>query len=525
MTHAVDLDTPLLRLSDRDDFRLRDAVQGVCVTGSIGSGKSSGSGQALAGAYLRAGMGGLVLCAKAGEAALWRRYAATHGRSASLIAFDGRNGHGFNFLSYELARLGPGGINSVVECLMRVVEAARLASASGGRGGDHFWEDTTRQLLRNIIPILYAAYGTVTIADIIRVVRNAPRTATQMTDRAWQNGSFLFETLFKAGYVLGDTHPLVGRTASFWTDEFATWDAKTQGNITVSLTTILDRFHSGWLEAAFCGATTVVPELCFHGAIIVLDMPALTENEDGIVAQQLFKYLWQRAVLARNDLAPQQRARPVFLWMDEAQYFINGYDGEFLSTARDALACPVFLSQSLPTYYARMGGDDARHKVDHLLGNFATKVWHSNACPHTDQWSADTVGKTIQRHGNYSEGEGTSVSDGMNLGEGTSWGSNRGSGSNTSIGPQGWSGGSSTNIGSSRGGNDSWGRNRGSGSSSTISRGYAEQIAYAIEPAEFGRMLVTGGPSNGNRVSAVWYQAGRRFAASNGNTLLATFRQ
>lgn len=32
--------------------------------GSIGSGKTSGSGQALALAYLRAGFGGLVLCAK-----------------------------------------------------------------------------------------------------------------------------------------------------------------------------------------------------------------------------------------------------------------------------------------------------------------------------------------------------------------------------------------------------------------------------------------------------------------------------
>lgn len=521
VSKMVDLDTPLLRLSRHDVFRVRDAVQGVCVTGSIGSGKSSGSGKTLAGAYLRAGMGGIVLCAKAGEAEAWRQYARLHGREHSLIEFNGRNGFAFNFLSYELSRLGPSGINSVIECLMRIVEASRMASASPGRGGEHFWEDTTRQLLRNIIPMLYVAYGTVTMADIIRMVRAAPRSTEQLADPAWQGRSFLFQTLGRAADRLGDTHPLIGRTASFWTDEFATWDAKTQGNIAVSLTTVLDRFHSGWLEHAFCGQTTLVPELTFHGAIIVLDMPALTLNEDGIVAQQLFKYMWQRAVLARNDLAPEQRARPVFLWADEAQYFINSYDAEFLSTARDALACPVFLSQSLPTFVARMPGEDARAKVDHLLGNFATKIWHSNACAHTNQWAADTVGRSLQRYRNYSAGEGTNTSLGMNMGEGMNENSSFSSGG--SYGGGGY--GSNWSAGGGQGYSDNWGRNRGSGSSSNVSHGYSEQMAYIIEPAQFGRMLKTGGPANGNQVSAVWYQAGRRFQVSGGNSMLASFNQ
>lgn len=56
---ASALDAPLLQLTRHDPFTLRDAVQGVCVTGGIGSGKTSGSGATLAGAYLPAGMGGL----------------------------------------------------------------------------------------------------------------------------------------------------------------------------------------------------------------------------------------------------------------------------------------------------------------------------------------------------------------------------------------------------------------------------------------------------------------------------------
>ena len=522
MSKTDALDRPLLRLAATDYFTLRDAVQGVCVMGGIGSGKTSGSGRALAGAYLTAGMGGLILCAKPEEADLWRRYCRDHGRSGSLVEFDGER-YGFNFIAYELARQGPGGLNSVVECLMRVLEMARAASPSPGRAGEAFWEDTTRQILRNTIPVLYAATGTVAIDAILRFVRSAPRSPDEMRNPAWQQQSFLCQCFAHAASRLDDTSG--ARFVSYWRDDFAGLDQKLRGNIVISLTTALDRFNHGWLQRAFCATTTVVPELSFHGAIILLNMPALTRNEDGIIAQQLFKYMWQRAVLARNALAQVHQVRPVFLWADEAQYFINSYDAEFLSTCRGSRACTVFLSQSLPTYYAKIGGENARDRVHHLLGNFATRIWHNNACAETNEWAARTLGRSLQTRASYNEGEGYNSSFGMNMGEGTNWGSNRSSGGSVSSGPGGGSLGTSWSSGSSSGGNDSWGRNRGSGSNSSVSRGYSEQMDYVVEPGAFSRMLKTGGPANGNRVSAVWYQAGRTFAASSGNALLAEFSQ
>lgn len=515
---SIDLDTPLLRLTRNDAFSLRDACQGVNILGSIGSGKTSGSGQALAGAYLRAGMGGLVLCAKPEEADLWRGYVRAHGRESSLMEFSDRQ-QSFNFLSYELARQGEQGLNSVVECLMRVLEAARNATPTAGRGGESFWEDTTRQMLRHTIPVIYAATGTVTIADIIRFVRGAPATRADMQNPKWHEESFMFQMFSRARGVIDDG---IGAQAFYyWRDEIASLDPKTRGNIAISLTTTLDRFNHGWLQRAFCGDTTIVPELCFHGAIILLNMPALTLNEDGIIGQQVVKYLWQRAVLARNGLAKEHRTRPVFLWADEAQYFVNSYDAEFQSTCRGSRACTVFLSQSLPTYYARMGGENARDRVHHLLGNFGTKVFHSNACPETNDWAARTIGRALQARASYSSTEGRNTSGGMNQGGNV----NRSftTGSSVSHGQGGSSHGSSS--GSSSGSGESWGENRGWGTNYGETRGYSEQMDYLIEPGRFGSMLMTGGPANRNRVSAVWYQAGRTFAASSGNSLLAQFQQ
>ena len=69
------LDLPLVGFSKReaDVWTLGDAFQGVLIMGENGSGKTSGSGELLARKYLKAGFGGLVLCFKTDEAALWRQ--------------------------------------------------------------------------------------------------------------------------------------------------------------------------------------------------------------------------------------------------------------------------------------------------------------------------------------------------------------------------------------------------------------------------------------------------------------------
>lgn len=522
MGYVSNLDTKLLRLSGSDYFTLRDACQGVHVFGGIGSGKTSGSGKALASAYLRAGMGGLVLAAKPDEVELWLRYAREAARANSVLLFGDRGG-GFNFLTYELARHGPDGIGSVVECLMRILEAARLSKGDGGKS-EPFWEDATRQLLRNSIPVLYAATGTVRVPDIVRFVSSAPISVEQLQSADWQSSSFMFQALLAARErpVAPLSQGDFQKTSDYWRYEFAQLDNKTRSNIAISLSTSLDRFNRGRLHRAFCTETTLVPELTFHGAIIIMDMSALTWNEDGIIGQQLFKYMWQRAVLARNALEPKHRDRPVFLWADEAQYFVNSYDTDYQSTCRSSRACTVYLSQSLPTYYAKMGGGQPQHQADMLLANFVTKIFHNNADYTTNRWASDTIGRSMQVRYNGSRGESSGYSTGMSSGENESWGSNVGGGG-SSDGKGNIS--SSWNHGSNSGRGDNWGRNRGRNSGESQSAGYNETMDLEVEPAVFARDLVTGGPAHRGRVTSLWFSAGRRFADSGRNYMHVSFQQ
>jgi len=425
-TPASILDQPLLKLTPLDTFNVGHLVENISIIGQPGSGKTTGSGAHLAKAILLSGGSLLVMCAKPDERALWERYCAETGRSGSLVIFDGKQ-HRYNFIAAEIARLGIDSIGVVIELIMYIMEAARSLSATARQGTEPFWDDMVRMVLRHSLIVIYLATGTISIASIIAFVRSAPRSTDEMKDPAWQTRSFFFRCFLDAE---GAMDPATGlQLASFWHDEWAGLDNKTRSNAAISLCATLDHFNHGWLRDAFCTDTTMMPELLFHGAVIVLDMPALTHMEHGILGQRVLKYITQRVCLARQSYGPSHASRPIVIWMDEAPVFVDAHDAKFMSLCRSTLCGQVMMAQSISAYYAAMGGENSRDRVDMLLGNCATKIWHSTSCPITAKIAADTLGQTLHRRANFSSGTGSSHNHGMNLGEG----SNSGTGATRAI--------------------------------------------------------------------------------------------
>ena len=135
---AWPLDTPLLHFSDhaQDVWRIRDACEGAQIFGATGSGKTSGSGRALARAFLENDFGGLVLCAKNDEPELWLRYAEETGRQSDIIRLSHEQ---FNFLAYEANRpgVGAGQTENLVTLFMQVAEIAN--QRQGHASADLYW--------------------------------------------------------------------------------------------------------------------------------------------------------------------------------------------------------------------------------------------------------------------------------------------------------------------------------------------------------------------------------------------------
>lgn len=488
-----DPDTPLLTLNHKDRFTVRDSFNGIHVFGAIGSGKTSGAGRAIAGAYLRAGYGGLVLCAKEDEVELWKNYCQQHGRQQDMVVFD-KTRH-FNFLSYIFAMKGADGANAATDALMKVLKAADLAAGQGqGKEGEAFWVKTTREMILNTITVLYCAIGTVRIESIIQFVTSMPTTPPKPEESGKPQLNYALDRLNRCKDKPVNKLPphTLKRVRNYWFKQFVNMPERTRGSIVTSVTAELNRFTDGILRECFTTTTDIVPEMALAGGVIIMGFPSLSYQEEGTVAQGLFKLMFQRAIEARNGLAPEFQERPVFLYSDEAQYFVSHYDDSFLSTCRGSKCAVVFMTQSLPTYIAQLGKDKS-DAVDGFVGKFNTKVFHLNACPRTNSYAADLIGKGLKLHKTTSR----TISSGLQTNSGATQ--------------------SSTNQGF----NQSEGSNDTSGAS--------EQLGYLLEPNFFSTALKTGAPLNKFLVDAVWFKAGANFREpmpdTNSNVLLATFTQ
>lgn len=478
--YVHDLDTPLLMFSEQDVWTLRDAAEGVFITGGIGAGKSSSSGAALAKAYLRAGFGGIVCCANVDEVDRWRRYCAEAGRSPSLIVMDKTLAHRFNFLEYQMA-VGRGSTFEAVQVLLDILNAAEGKHDTGSGGENQFWDQTLRQILRNTILPVWAAYGRLTLADMMRFMNDRPTTIEQLASDEWMEGSFFFRTMELA--EIGGAHPMEPEDYQaiehYWTRTMMQPDQRTPGNILQTVVARLDPFLTGDLRKLFCTHTTLVPELTFEGAVIVLDLSAHAWGQEGVLAQHIVKIMWQKAMQRRPKT---DDARPCFLFADECQYFLAPSDQQFQSTARACRALTVYLTQNLPGIYARIGKQGAQDIADALLGNLATKIFHAQPDSRTAEWAATMIGKAVIWRQNVGENETRNTNTHHSTGR--SGGGGSPGGHNTTSG---------TGDGYARGTN----------------RGASQVVDYRVQPSHFMTLRKGGGPDGTSE--AVIFQAGRVF--------------
>ncbi len=517
-----------------DTWSMRDAFEGTVIFGRSGSGKTSGSGAALAKSFLRAGMGGLVMCAKNDEADTWARYAAETGRSASVIRFDGSGRYRFNFLEYQMQREGLSAdvlAGNVVSTLQSVIDvASRAGGLEANSKGDDFWPKATRQLLLRAVDMLYAVTGRVRLAELMDFIESAPVSRQMMQDEDWRKTSF-FAEVYRDFYATGGgRYPPalqdVKRLDQFWRVSFPTRPDKTQGNILITLQTDLEDLLRPKLRKLFSTDTNVVPEMTHDGAIIIMDLSEQEWGPTGVLAQMIMKYLWMQAAQRREVT---ESTRPLFLWADECQYFLSAEDMKFQSTARSSRTATVLMTQNLPSFYSRIGGQRPEHTINAMMGNLRTKIFHQNDCQTTNEWAANLIGKTSVWRASFGENSGWSQS----YSDGTSYGISRGRSDGESRGqtwtfPQhGQHAGAST--GETRGTNEgitqgtNWSENE--SVSGGRNRGMQEHRDFAVEPHEFATDLLSGGPYNDNTVTGVVVLPGRTFERNGKHWMQIGFRQ
>lgn len=438
--------------------------------GGIGSGKTSGSAKTLALKYLEWGFGGLVLCAKKDEAQNWIDYAKLTQREQDLIVFSPQSDHQFNFLSYELNRSGEGAglVENIVEILKMVMN---IGAAQSGGSDDPFWEGARDLLLYNALDICLLAKGQLYLNDIAEVIKSAPHKDKDVPEEEFRK-SACFQMLkavytkIAKGELSLDVSNDYRNIEQYFLNDFRNLAEKTRSIVEQYFFGFANRLLRRPFNKMFCSGTTFTPEDAIEkGKIIILDIPVKEYQKVGQISQVLFKYIFQKALERRKV---HDRTRPIFIFNDECQHFLHDHDAEFAATSRSSRACMVNISQNLPNLLVNFGsGDEAQNKVDAIIGNHSTHIFHANACMRTNKYASELIGQEV-----------------------------------------GWS----------QSMNNSYGQG------SSFSEGQSEQLMYKIRPEEFAS-LANGGPQNNFNVQAVMHKTGIPFNATAQNHLHITFKQ
>lgn len=432
------LDAPLIHWGPRtgegdNAWRFRNAFEGTQIFGGTGSGKTSGSGRTLALALLTAKyhgkhpFGGLVLCAKPEEVALWANFADSerapgycklaHRAPEDVIAFGVNHGlyaklglpaapaagFFFDYLGY-MSRLGheEGGESALTQTLVNLFQTVLEGGAQASSNADPYWDDAIRQMLTNAIDLIQLARGagvaaSVNIEEINRVILSAPQSRDHAFAPTFRQGR-CWELLLAAekGTLDSGTDPRavlrkrrdLKLVIDYWLRDFAGLTDRVRSVVESSFTAKATALLRSPMHELFSPGSSsgreVTPTESHRGKIIILDLSVKQYGEVGRFAQILYKTVWQHAT---EHPSRKSHASPVFLWADESQYFVTSEDALFQQTARSNKVATVYLTQNISNYHVALAGKAGNAATDSLVGNFQTKIFHANGDPVTNEWA------------------------------------------------------------------------------------------------------------------------------------------
>jgi hypothetical protein len=414
----------------QEPWTYNDAVKGTQIFGGIGSGKTSGSGRLIAKKFLEHGFGGLVLCGKTEEADDWVKYAQETNRSQDLLVFGSVNSRLdraktflFNPLQYEMQRdknRGGGQTTNIVNLFMNLHRMGQRLTGSESNESERYWDNALKRCLSRTIDLLKISGQELNVFNMAKIISSAPKDSEEGSfeerlrimdegeKEALRQTSFCIDCVYIADESFDDQDDDVEENTEekdwifdlvydYFVKEFSGMHDRARTTVQEMFLGLTDPFNSGILKKHFSEGLNIFPEQTFDGKVIILNFPVKDYLDSGIYAQSIFKLLWQQATERRGkEIEPDGNSKPVFLWIDEAQYFVNEYDMLFQTTARSSRACTVLLTQNISNYYAQMGGKGAESKVDSLLGNLSTKIFHCNTDAVTNEWASKVIGQNFR---------------------------------------------------------------------------------------------------------------------------------
>jgi TraM recognition site of TraD and TraG len=377
-------------------FTVRDSTRNVIIFGGTDSGKTSGPAKHLLRAYLAAHYGGLCLTVKPDEARYLYEQCRDAGRGKEAIIVRPGTGARYNFLESEVARAGGGaGLTINIVKMLDEVIGAIVAETTGetDSGGDtQFFRDALRHLLMNLVDACLLSGRPVSLPLMRLIINSAALSRQEAKNPDWRAssscGRVLSEAEERCADADEDTKASLAETLHYFLVEYPALSDRTRSIINLSFSMLARPLLTPPMRELLSTDTTITPEACFDGRIIIVDLPVQEYGTAGKIAQLAWKYCYQTAMLRRAQ-AQSGTLRPCFLYVDECQHFITPFDAIFHSTSRSSGNASIFITQSREGLRLALGSDAG---MDAFLANCQCKIFTQSSSIETNAYASRLIG-------------------------------------------------------------------------------------------------------------------------------------
>jgi hypothetical protein len=412
------LNKKILRLSRRGDWiRMRDLLRNIAISGSIGSGKTSGPMETFQRACWADGHCGLVLCAKPDTAQKAIQLARAFG--ANYVHIHPESGHHFDPVNFALENSGGKiGTEEALDDLWTMVEIMHRGEVS--QSGDNFFVPAGKEALNKSVRLIYLTTGKFNIRQLLQICRETGGMDKAEIERNPDRFLALRMLDHLDKHARAEYRREVADIRSYFMEQAGLSD-KTRTSIWITASVRLSPMTDGGspiYKLFFGGETNITPkDILGKGLLVILDFPYSDFRGAARCIGVGFKQALQKYCLQRKG---DESDIPCGIWADESDCWTTQMmDREATSRGRQSRLYHVYTYQAESTLEDGYGGGAVgKSRAKALLSNFIIRVMCAQIDPETRlEGGQKTIGNSLQWTRQISQSE-TSGSPQM---EGTGW--------------------------------------------------------------------------------------------------------
>lgn len=340
--------------------------QNVLITGSIGSGKTSGAVARIMYNLLKSGKGGVVLDIKGNFVDTVNEMCRRMGRTKDVCVLSQNSNYYIELLDNNISSL---------ELANRLKQIITLLSSNNT--SDSYWLDKVENVLMNLI-IIMKYLGEMNLMLLHRLVSEEAflrETIASIKTKIKENvpdDKTAFELAGALSFIDNELLKLDNRVSTIIKSEIT--------RLTIPLVTDYDIYNQ------FCVRNNKKIVSFEDNKIIILSINVGNNKALAKIIATFIKLSYQKYILSNIN-----SNNPSFFIADEYQEFCNSDDAAFLSLSREAKCINIISTQSYSSIKNTLKDQNAANVI---IQNLVNKIWFRNDDNYTISEIVKQLGKT-----------------------------------------------------------------------------------------------------------------------------------